>query len=245
MSLCISNTPKSIVLSFLLITTLFAESSTITIQLKKNHPQRLKEHRLTATYLGLNEKGEALLELNYSERETYKSTPHSPGHGSKKVESYSTNLRDYVDRIYRTHYYCNGKIRSDIHDGGYEIIDLDKGYSNFSGHSQFNQHCIDDGSFDTYYDEVADYGSIPFILNEAKSDAILTLTIIKASKKEATLEVITQEIPHKTRPQRQFIMPPSHDSSIQLLRDLKKLLDEGILTQEEYNTKKKEILERL
>ena len=252
-----NNVLSSMRMLLLLTLSLFAQATTksvappetLTLQLKKGKSVDLKAYRLSCTYLGLDALGQALLELNYNEKDSYKATPHSPGSGSKSPETYSTNLNHYVDRIYRTHYYCNGELQSDIHDSGYEIIDLDKGYRNFTGHSMYAAQCIDDGSFDTYYDDVADYGVISFRIRVGKSDGVFSVIISEATKRRATIQISTLSPPKKkttpiySRPQTNRQVP--HNTSIQLLRDLKKLLDDGIITQEEYDVKKQEILKRL
>lgn len=137
----------------------------------------------------------AKLLINFAESEKYLAQSHDPGKTgfAPNSDNYhdlkSASLLDYAKKVYRTHRLASGKINTEIHQKGKEIIDLAGGYSNFTGSNRFYEQCILDGSFDAFYDEVCDYGEVPFRLNESKAGYDFAITLLNVTDTMATVEI--------------------------------------------------------
>ncbi|MBF0522120.1 MAG: SHOCT domain-containing protein [Candidatus Omnitrophica bacterium] len=165
--------------------------------------------------------------------------------------------------MYRTHYLCSGALDPTGWKNGKEINDLSSGYKNITGASRFYEQCIADGSWDSYYDERMDYGTVPFKIGETKRGYEFAVTLEKATPQEASIQIAyvgqgrykpTGKATVITRPEPPVVylpnLPPvvgspAASSVYDQLRELKKLLDEGVINQKDFEQKKKELLEKI
>ena len=142
----------------------------------------VEEYKLEIILKEVRESAYADLELMFSERNSYDGLRHTAGdtrwraNPSNYPSIQSADLLNYAKVLYRTHRYCTGRIRRDIWKNGLEIIEL-AGYGNVVGKSRFYEQCFLDGSFDSYYEEYCDYGTVCFQLNEIKNAAEFSIKV--------------------------------------------------------------------
>jgi len=123
------------------------------------------------------------IEINYFDRASYQgvvTTGNPTGwvpNPNLYPEYYSgSDLLSAAKRVYRTHKWCDGRMKDDLWKGGYQIIELE-GYSNYLCRNRFKEQCISDGTYDNYYDERCDFGRTRFNLNETKSSSDFSITL--------------------------------------------------------------------
>ncbi len=76
--------------------------------------------------------------------------------------------------LHRKHYTCDGRqIDEELGFGREEVINLmATGYTNYVCRNRYQEQCIDDGSFDTYYDEWCEYGTSENPIPEPPTEVI-------------------------------------------------------------------------
>lgn len=169
--------------------------SEMTIELYQGMEERVKEYRMEFVYLGLDDQDKVKISINYADRDVYSAQPHDPGDTGWRINprNYGNmskfSLRDYAQRVYRTHYACTGQKNYNIHSEGNEIIELSSGYANHTGTVRFYQQCILDGSFDGFYDEVYDFGDVDFQIGEPKNSNEFSITVVNADDEKATVKI--------------------------------------------------------
>ena len=250
----------------------------VAVTIKKSAETQLiaEDYKLEIKYRGLNDKGQAQVDINYSERNSYDGQRDTSGNNGAipNPEHYqglsSSDLLAYANTLYRTHYLCDGKLNQNSGwKNGKAIKELASGYKNFTGTSRFYEQCIQDGSFDAYYDEHLDFGTVPFNVGEIKKAYEFAITVNSATAQEAAIEISyigkgryapTEKATALLVPQYQATAQPvvqlqgnplndttrtGHSSEFDKLRELKKLLDDGVINQKEFEQKKKELLEKI
>jgi hypothetical protein len=156
--------------------------------LKKNVATVFKDYELSITFLeAVN--GVVYLNVGYAYSKCYIAPSSTPDRGGNSYSRSGDNLIEYSKIIYRTHRFCPGNHNTTLQNKGVEIIDLSGGYRNITGCSRFQEQCIDDGSFDGFYDERVDYGKVDFQLNKPKYNDSYTITVLKATNDQATVTV--------------------------------------------------------
>lgn len=166
----------------------------IVLELSLGVDELVEEYRHRFIYEGMVD-SDINISINFSERGNYIANPHDPGDNGFRANPKNyrnlrgANLRDYAKRVYRSHYSCAGVKNENIHNQGNEIIELEGGYENHIGVSRFYNQCILDGSFDGFYDEVYDYGTVNFKVGETKSAFDFDLTVVEANGDKAIIKI--------------------------------------------------------
>ena len=163
------------------------------LNLRKGKPEIVDEYKLEIVFSGLNNKGLAELNINYSQRRDYGGVKWNPGatgfspNPANYPDLTSSDLLAYVRNVYRTHRLCTGELQSEL-DNVKEILEI-TGYRNYTGSNRFYEHCVLDGTFDCYYDEHCDYGLVLFAVNETKNAYEFSIKLVSADSNSAEIEI--------------------------------------------------------
>jgi len=151
------------------------------------------------------------IEIFYSDRDTYDAPVTGGNNGyvpnpSNYPGIYGKDLLNYATTLYRTHYNCDGTLKKEVWREGRAIVNLSEGYKNYVCRSRQQEQCYIDGSFDSYYDERCDFGTVRFYENESKSttDFEVRTGIIQDDKVEVSINPIEQ-----TNANKPTHLPPS------------------------------------
>jgi len=170
---------------------------TLTLSLNSPVVNKLTEMELNLVEVGNNY---ADIEVNYFDRNNYPGTKTS-GTATGWVpnpqlypEYYTgSDLLSVAKNVYRTHKWCDGTMKEDVWNKGYQIIEL-AGYSNYLCRNRFKEQCVLDGTYDNYYDERCDFGRLRFTLGEIKSSSNFAIQLTKIiSSSEVEVKVIDKD----------------------------------------------------
>lgn len=159
-----------------------AAEEEVIISLNLPVTNNLIEMELNLVEVGTNY---ADIEINYFDRKNYPGTV-TQGSATGWVpnpnfypEYYSgSDLLSSAKVVYRTHKYCNGTMKEDVWNKGYQVIEL-SGYSNYLCRNRFREQCVLDGTYDNYYDERCDFGRIKFQLGETKYSSNFSIKLME------------------------------------------------------------------
>lgn len=124
------------------------------------------------------------LQLSYSQGGDTRWVDSNPGatgyypNPSTYADDLGSDLLGRATVLYRAHYYCDGTLFTAAQPvGAYEKIDLASGYSNVICRNREQEQCISDGTFDHYYDERCDYGTVTFTEGSTKTAPNFSITV--------------------------------------------------------------------
>ena len=155
----------------------------INLILEKDKPQIAKDYDLEVNFLGINDKGQARLDINYSGRAQHHGFKTGTGQGHYTPPGWdAANLLQYAKTIYRAYYTCDGTLIKKTTENMYP------GNKDFTGTNRFYEQCK---TFqrDGYVEEHLDYGVVPFYIGETKQSYEASITVKSASAQEAEVNI--------------------------------------------------------
>lgn len=142
----------------------------------------------------------AELEINYLGRDVYneKADIHGGDSGFVPGGHYpeytkNSNLLQHAKTLYRGHKDCRTEDFNNEWYEGYEVISLADGYGNYVCRNRYQAQCIQDGSFDTYYDEACDFGVVKFDVGETKWTNNYGIQLTNVTDEGAIVKIVAEK----------------------------------------------------
>lgn len=205
----------------------------------------------------------ANIDINYSGHNNYEGFRWDPGNTgwrpnpSLYPEYYQgSDLLRGAQRVYRMHKLCDGTtemwstadaspqalavdpdfVSHFVGKPHNEILELAGGYTNYVCRNRYQQQCIDDGSFDKYYDERCDFGKVKFTLGETKwgPNFGIKLSEVNADTQQITIEILNRDNTTTVVPGRITLMKTANNPGVYAVDEKNKtkspIVDPTILT---------------